>query len=56
MSNPFRRRRRANQSARYLNKREAQEWRGAYDRAGNRTYIRFDYDPGTHRRVDKERD
>lgn len=34
--NLFRRKRRANQTARYLNKREAAEWRGKYNRAGNR--------------------
>lgn len=33
--NPFARKRAANQRARYLNKRQAAEWRGAYDRAGN---------------------
>ena len=38
-ANPFSRKRRANQSARYLNKRQEQEWRGAYDRAGNSTAI-----------------
>lgn len=41
--NPFRRKRRANQSARYLNKREAAMHRGAFDRAGNQTNIRFDF-------------
>ena len=34
--NPFKMKRAANQRARYLNKREAAEWRGTYDRAGNR--------------------
>lgn len=33
--NPFKRKRRANQTARYLNKRQAQEHREKYDRAGN---------------------
>lgn len=33
---PFRRKRRANQTARYLNKREAEMPRGTFDRAGNR--------------------
>lgn len=45
MRNEFSRKRAANQRARYLNKREAQEWRGKYDRAGNRTFISFDYQP-----------
>lgn len=34
--NPFARKRRANGSARYLNKRQEQEHRGKYDAAGNR--------------------
>lgn len=38
LANPFRRKRRANGSARYLNKREEQEHRGKYDRAGNRNW------------------
>ena len=37
--NPFKRKRAANQRARYLNKRQTASWRGAYDRAGNSTYI-----------------
>jgi hypothetical protein len=40
--NPFARKRRANGTARYLNKREAQEWRGKYERGGNLTAIYFD--------------
>lgn len=39
--NPFSRKRRANQSARYLNKREAEMPRTDYDRGGNRTFICF---------------
>lgn len=35
LANPFRRLRRANGSARYLNKRETEMHRGAFDRAGN---------------------
>ncbi len=37
--NPFTRKRAANQRARYLNPRQAQEHRETYDRAGNPTYI-----------------
>lgn len=33
--------RRANQTARYLNKRQEKMHRGHYDRAGNSTYISF---------------
>lgn len=36
---PFKIKRRANGSARYLNKRQEREWRGKHDRAGNQTYI-----------------
>jgi hypothetical protein len=39
--NPFKRKRRANQTARYLNKRQAQEHRETYDRAGNRADLRW---------------
>ena len=35
----FKRRRAANQRARYLNSRQEKAWRGTYDRAGNPTYI-----------------
>ena len=38
MSNPFRRKRAPNQKNRYLNKRQEQEHRGKYDRAGNPNY------------------
>lgn len=42
--NHFRMKRRANQSARYLNKRESLMHRETFDRAGNRKEIAFDYD------------
>lgn len=35
LANPFRRKRRANGSTRYLNERETREHSGKYDRAGN---------------------
>jgi hypothetical protein len=38
-ANPFKRKRRANQTARYLNKRQREMNRDHYDRAGNSTYI-----------------
>ena len=37
--NPFTKQRAANQTDRFLNKRQAAEWRGTYDRAGNPAYI-----------------
>lgn len=40
--NPFARKRRANGTARYLNKRQEQEWRGKYERGGNLTAIYYD--------------
>ena len=41
LSNPFRKKRRSNQEARYLNKRQEQMHRGHYDRAGNSAFICF---------------
>lgn len=43
LANPFRRKRSANCRARYLNPREALEHPSLYDRDGNRTGIRFDF-------------
>lgn len=42
LANPFRRKRRANQSARYLNRRQEQEHREKYTRAGNLREIHID--------------
>lgn len=47
--NPFSTPRRAKQSARYLNRREAAMHRETFDRAGNRREIRFDYEPEQNR-------
>ena len=39
LANPFRRRRRANQSARYLNKRQTEMHRESFDRGGNPKWL-----------------
>lgn len=46
LANPFRRKRSANGRARYLNPREALEHPSLYDRDGNPTGIRFDFQQG----------